>query len=124
MTRRNTVDTSTVGSGKDDKGQTLPFLSPRRDFAVTIIALLFPWSSAMAEDADVVTVHKLNYPMEGKCGQANVPASVVGLVKTLGGFQDGTCATEGFSEPQGTAPGTRDRDQQRTYSIYVTKESQ
>lgn len=124
MMTKQKVDTCTriICSGKeDDEEQTFRFLSSRREyFVATTTALLFPWP-AMAEDADtsVVTVHKLNYPVAGKCGQANVPASVVGLVKTFGGFQDGTCATEGFSEPQGTSFGTGDKDQQRTYSIYA-----
>jgi hypothetical protein len=131
--KQNVHVESILGSGRDDdddEGQS----SSRRDFFKTTAGALFmfPWS-ATAEDgtadtssSSVVTIststiHKLNYPVVGKCGQANVPTSVVGLVKTFGGFQDGTCAMEGFAEPQGTALGTGDKDQQRTYSIFAAK---
>ena len=97
----------------------------RRDFlaaSASAVLILLPTTMARAadddDDAATATVHKVDYPIAGKCGQAQVPTKVVGLVKTFGGFQDGQCAADGYATPEGTASGTTDKDQQRTYNVY------
>ena len=64
------------------------------------------------------TLHKMDYPVAGKCGQAEIPDNVVFIVKQLGGFQDGSCAVEGYTVEEGTAKGTGEKDKERDYSIY------
>ena len=65
------------------------------------------------------TLHKIDYPIEGKCGQAEVPENAVFFVKQFGGFTDGSCATEGYTVEDGTANGTGEKDKERTYEIYT-----
>lgn len=76
-------------------------------------------SNNNSDATSTTTLHKLNYPVDGKCGQADgVPEKAVFFVKTLGGFQDGSCATDGYTVAAGTAQGTGEKDQQRVYAIY------
>ncbi|CAB9500029.1 expressed unknown protein [Seminavis robusta] len=89
----------------------------RRDFLAAASLLLWP-TTAFADDDATATIHKVDYPVDGKCGQADVPEKVVGLVKTFGGFKDGSCSTEGYTAAQGTASGTGEKDSKRTYDIY------
>ena len=64
-------------------------------------------------------LHKVDYPVKGKCGQAdNVPDNAVFFVKNMGGFKDGSCATEGYDVNEGTANGTGEKDKERQYTIY------
>eukprot|EP00977_Amphora_coffeiformis_P023430 scaffold13351_cov200-Amphora_coffeaeformis.AAC.11 len=102
------------------------FLAPRRGFLTATVATAVAATLAgipsigWADDAaSTEPLHKLDYPVPGKCGQADgVPENAVFFVKNLGGFKDGSCATEGFTVQEGTAQGTGDKDKQRTYSIY------
>ena len=47
-----------------------------------------------------------------------VPDKGVPFVKAFGGFSDGTCAAAGFPTKEGTAPGTGEKDKERSYDIY------
>lgn len=86
-----------------------------------------PWTAlaAAADDDDNAVaapppLHKVDYPIAGKCGQADgVPESAVFFVKQFGGFRDGACATEGYAVADGTANGTGDKDKERVYHIYA-----
>ena len=96
--------------------------SPRRTFLATVaastatLALGMP-SIGLADDSE--PLHKVDYPVAGKCGQADgVPENAVFFVKNFGGFKDGSCATEGFTVQEGTAKGTGEKDKERTYTIY------
>ena len=74
---------------------------------------------ALADDGDgKATVHKVDYPIVGKCGQAAVPEKVVPIVKSFYGFQEGACQVDGYAVDQGTAKGTGDKDKERDYAIY------
>uniref|UniRef100_A0A7S3DNV8 Uncharacterized protein n=1 Tax=Entomoneis paludosa TaxID=265537 RepID=A0A7S3DNV8_9STRA len=65
------------------------------------------------------TFHKLDYPVAGKCGQANnVPDKAAFFIRQFGGFSDGACAVDGYSSAEGTANGTGEKDSQRVYAIY------
>ena len=79
-------------------------------------------AAADDDDKDTTTpppLHKVDYPVPGKCGQADgVPDNAVFFVKTFGGFTDGACAVEGYTVNQGTAKGTGDKDKERVYAIY------
>ena len=71
-----------------------------------------------AHAADFVPLHRIDYPKQGMCGEADVPEKGVFFVKTLGGFSDGTCAAAGYPVKQGTANGTGEKDKEKTYDIY------
>ena len=108
------------GKQEQDRRQVL-LTSARRALLVLLVGgeqgrVLQPVHAA--DDDPTATVHKVDYPVEGKCGQAEVPERVAGLVKSFGGFKDGSCATEGYSTAEGMANGTGDKDQERVYSIY------
>lgn len=72
-----------------------------------------------AHAGDFVPLHRIDYPKQGACGEADVPEK--GRVlrqKTLGGFSDGACAAAGYPVKQGTANGTGEKDKEKTYDIY------
>lgn len=101
-------------------------INERRDFlAATFAAVsttLFVPPVAMADDdsggGGITTLHILDYPVQGKCGQAAVPEKGVFFAKTFGKLVDGSCATEGYTNEEGTANGTGEKDKERTYNIY------
>ena len=95
--------------GKDNHG--------RRAFLATA-ASAFAFGMPLASHADDETFHRIDYPVAGKCGQAEVPENAVFFVKTFGGFTEGSCAVEGYTVAEGTANGTGEKDKQRTYNIY------
>ena len=49
-----------------------------------------------------VTIHKLNYPQAGDCGQFDMPSKEAHFPVTFGGFKNGNCATDGFTIADGT----------------------
>ena len=73
---------------------------------------------AADDDAAKTTLHIVDYPVKGSCGEGKVPEAGVFFAKNLGGMVDGSCASVGYSVPQGTAQGTGDKDKQRTFDIY------
>lgn len=82
-------------------------------------SVLLPSLPAFADgDDSTTTLHILNYPIDGKCGEAKVPEAGVFFAKNFGKLQDGSCAVEGYTVDEGTANGTGEKDQKRTYSIY------
>lgn len=75
-------------------------------------------SSGGDDSAPKTTLHIVDYPVQGSCGEGDVPAAGVFFAKNLGGMSDGSCASVGYTVPQGTAQGTGDKDKQRTFNIY------
>ena len=71
--------------------------------------------SALADDA---VLHVLDYPKQGLCGEALVPEKGVPFVKAFGGMSDGSCASAGYPNKEGTANGTGDKDSDREYDLY------
>ena len=112
--------------GNIQQSHRRPSLAPRRVFlatmATTAVASTLAGIPSIGRADDAVStepLHKVDYPVPGKCGQADgVPENAVFFVKNFGGFKDGSCATEGFTVQEGTAQGTGDKDKQRTYTIY------
>eukprot|EP00526_Cylindrotheca_closterium_P022212 CAMPEP_0113639786 /NCGR_PEP_ID=MMETSP0017_2-20120614/20880_1 /TAXON_ID=2856 /ORGANISM="Cylindrotheca closterium" /LENGTH=119 /DNA_ID=CAMNT_0000551033 /DNA_START=109 /DNA_END=468 /DNA_ORIENTATION=+ /assembly_acc=CAM_ASM_000147 len=95
----------------------------RRDFlaaaTMSLGAAFLPTLPAFADDDEAVTtLHILNYPIDGKCGEAKVPEGGVFFAKTFGKLEDGSCAAEGYAVDEGTANGTGEKDSKRTYGIY------
>jgi len=123
-------------ASKNTMLEDLSFRQQRRDFlagggaaAAAALSFLFVSPSlALADDDNdddddedapkATTVHKIDYPIAGKCGEASVPEKVAPLVKTFGGFKDGACKVDGFATADGTANGTGEKDKERTYSIF------
>jgi hypothetical protein len=81
-----------------------------------VTALVAPLA-AMADDPPT-TLHIVDYPKQGSCGQADVPPAGVFFAKNLGGMVDGPCSREGYTVPQGTENGIKEKDKQREYQIY------
>lgn len=94
----------------------------RRDFFAAasmscVLPFFLPSQPAFADD-EGTTLHILNYPIEGKCGEAKVPENGVFFAKTFGKLEDGSCAAEGYTVDEGTTNGTGEKDQKRIYNIY------
>ena len=87
--------------------------------ALPAVAAL-PHGSAHA--GEFVPLHRVDYPKQGMCGEADVPEKGVFFVKTLGGFSEGTCAAAGYTVKEGTANGTGEKDKEKTYDLYSKKE--
>jgi hypothetical protein len=87
----------------------------RREFlTATVGAALFGMPTVSLAD----TLHRVDYPIPGKCGQAEVPENAAFFVKQFGGFKEGSCAVEGYEADEGTAKGTGEKDKERDYTIY------
>ena len=113
------VKTDTSGASMESSENR----SRRRDFLATATlslgSIFFPSLPAFADgDDSSTTLHILNYPIDGKCGEAQVPEAGVFFAKTFGKLEDGSCAAEGYTVDEGTANGTGEKDSKRTYSIY------
>ena len=108
------VDMMATNGGGNDIGE-------RRDFLTTALAttaVIFSPSMAMADEDSTTTLHILDYPVQGNCGEAKVSEKGVFFAKTFGKLVDGSCATEGYTNAEGSANGTGEKDSQRTYDIY------
>eukprot|EP00980_Cylindrotheca_fusiformis_P001424 scaffold345_cov134-Cylindrotheca_fusiformis.AAC.35 len=95
----------------------------RRDFLGAVFsasAVFAPSFRALADEEteNAATLHIVDYPIPGKCGEAKVPEKGIFFAKTFGGLVDGSCSTEGYKNDEGTANGTGEKDKKRTYSIY------
>ena len=77
-----------------------------------VIAAL-PAMVPLAAHAGDEVLHIMNYPVDGKCGEALVPEKGVPFVKAFGGFSDGTCAAAGYTVKEGTEEGTGEKDKDR-----------
>lgn len=77
-------------------------------------------SSTADQDKHLSTLHIMDYPREGACGEMRVPKKVAFLAKMFGrgGYVDGCCSLEGYTVEEGTLQGTRKRDKDKTYTIY------
>ena len=103
--------------------QRSTIMDRRSVFSATVATFGFMFAipkSARADDskATTTTLHIVDYPVEGKCGQANVPEKGVFFAKSLGGMVDGPCSVEGYSVANGTSNGVKDKDKERVYDIY------
>jgi uncharacterized low-complexity protein len=79
-----------------------------------------PSLAALADEEDeaTTTLHILDYPIQGKCGEAKVPENGVFFAKTFGSLVEGSCPAEGYTNDEGEASGTGEKDKKRTYNIY------
>ena len=122
-TPKNRID-FTLSFSKDDNEQPHNVdvgatSSMRRKLFTTSTMLVLGLASQPDISFATDPLHKVDYPVEGKCGQAdNVPENAVFFVKNFGGFKDGSCATEGYNVNEGTAKGTGEKDKEREYTIY------
>ena len=92
-----------------------PQISRRRALvAAAVVAGAAPHRARADE-----VLHIIDYPVKGACGEALVPDKGVPFAKAFGGLSEGSCASEGYATQQGSAPGTKDKDKDRSYSIYV-----
>ena len=89
----------------------------RAILAAVLTSVAAPLVAGAGDDAPT-TLHIVNYPKEGSCGQADVPPTGVFFAKNLGGMVEGPCSKDGYTVPEGTASGIRDKDKERTYEIY------
>ena len=49
-----------------------------------------------------VTIHKLNWPASGQCGEMSLPAKSAGFPEKFGGFTAGSCSEAGYTTSAGT----------------------
>jgi len=52
-------------------------------------------------EASNVTIHKIDSPKKGDCGESSCPAGVAHFPETFGGYKEGTCASVGYTVPDG-----------------------
>merc|ERR1712167_68608 len=60
---------------------------------------------AVVEDSTLdsnVTIHKLNWPASGQCGEVSMPAKSAGFPEKFGGFAAGSCSEAGYTTSAGT----------------------
>lgn len=86
--------------------------------AVLGTLMLTPAIVNAAESDGSTVLHIVDYPVKGKCGQADVSEKGAFFAKQFGGMVDGSCDTEGYSVGDGKANGIKEKDQQREYEIY------
>jgi uncharacterized low-complexity protein len=117
------ADISVAAQFSKDEDMAPASSNGRREFlaaAVSASAIFAPSLAALAdeEDAATTTLHILDYPIQGKCGEAKVPEKGVFFAKTFGNLVEGSCPAEGYMNDEGKANGTGDKDQKRIYNIY------
>ena len=114
-TTRTGMDMTAATEGTGD-------VDGRRKFLDGVAAAIFVGAGTLGLPETAIAsdpFHKVDYPIQGKCGQAdNVPENAVFFVKKFGGFQDGGCATEGYDVEEGKEKGTGEKDKEREYTIY------
>ena len=67
---------------------------------LTLLVLLVP-VAAIPNDTNV-TIHKIDYPVKGDCGQFDMPSKEAHFPVTLGGFKMGACSVDGYTIANGT----------------------
>ena len=72
----------------------------------------------MASDDDQVTLHIVDYPKAGSCGEVKTTEKKAFFAKQFGGLKDGACSVEGYTVSGGTENGKNDKDKDKEYSIY------
>ena len=94
----------------------------RRDAIIATVAtstsfLVNPFT-AWAADNDQVTLHIVDYPKTGSCGQVETTEKKAFFAKKFGGLKDGECSVEGYTSSEGKENGTNDKDKDKEYSIF------
>lgn len=69
-------------------------------------------------DENNTTLHILDYPKEGLCGQIQTTEKKAYFAKTFGGLKDGACSVEGYTKSEGTTNGINDKDKEKVYSLF------
>lgn len=67
----------------------------------TVVVKLFKKPVDVGSKAGNVTIYKINSPKKGDCGESSCPAAVAHFPETFGGYKEGTCASVGYSLPDG-----------------------
>merc|ERR1712151_572136 len=62
---------------------------------------LFKKPSEHQLSAGDVTIYKIDSPKKGDCGQSSCPSAVAHFPETFGGYEEGTCASAGYTVPDG-----------------------
>ena len=65
------------------------------------LLLLVPVAATTLDDTNV-TIHKVDYPVTGNCGQFDMPSKEAHFPVTLGGFKMGDCSIDGYTIANGT----------------------
>ena len=65
------------------------------------LLLLVPVAATTLDDTNV-TIHKVDYPVTGECGQFDMPSKEAHFPVTLGGFKMGDCSIDGYTIANGT----------------------
>lgn len=88
-------------------------------FVAGLASLGLAPSMAQAEGDDAnTTLHIVDYPTPGLCGETKTTEKKAYFAKTFGGLKDGACAVEGYTKAEGSANGTNDKDQDKLYSLF------
>ena len=82
-----------------------------------LISLTSPLT-VMAADDDQVTIHIVDYPKPGSCGEVVTTEKKAFFAKQFGGLKDGRCSVEGYTVSEGTENGKNDKDKDKEYAIY------
>ena len=75
-----------------------PYSTNTPSIMISLLLLLVP---VAAIDTNV-TIHKVDYPVKGECGQFDMPSKEAHFPVTLGGFKMGDCSVDGYTVANGT----------------------
>jgi len=67
----------------------------------TVVVKLFKKPVDVGSKAGNMTIYKINSPKKSDCGESSCPAAVAHFPETFGGYKEGTCASVGYSLPDG-----------------------
>ena len=70
---------------------------------ISLLLLLVPVAATALPTIDTnVTIHKIDYPVKGNCGEFDMPSKEAHFPVTLGGFKMGDCSVDGYTIANGT----------------------
>merc|ERR1712195_225771 len=70
---------------------------------ISLLLLLVPVAATALLTIDTnVTIHKIDYPVKGNCGEFDMPSKEAHFPVTLGGFKMGDCSVDGYTIANGT----------------------
>lgn len=104
------------------KAETTVMMAMNRREAIAVasggLVFLTTPAAALAADDDKVTLHIMDYPRAGSCGETETTEKKAFFAKQFGGLKDGGCSVEGYTVMEGTENGKNDKDKDKEYSVY------